>query len=381
MDAHESALTGVDMGASRAGPTGNPFRKPWLQRLVLDLNPLAACLCAGIVAGVAVGAGARGSMRVVALLNGSTSFTIAGSVGIVMLGAMFGAVASIVFAPLRRWGSRVSLVAGLLYGALLSALALTALLSSSDGELALTSPAVRAALFGPLPLLYGVALAWLAERFDRRFATHGPRLLHAGWLIAILAAFLFTFVGFLAVSSGAIRTPGVVQNWLGASHADFAAMVETHRLVGILTALTLCACFGLAIWRGSHIRPLMICALLALIGLGLLAAPGNPLVGMGKRIAVESLWLVRSLGLAALVAALVVAVAARLWWSVAGFAAAGSALLALWLAAATIPGWGFRNSSALGAALDTPLYWGVWLLLAFGLLLTTVRGRSQHKQA
>ena len=80
-------------------PTGYRLHLPHV-----DLNRVGAGLVTGTAAGALIGGiGARLAMRVVALLGeGAPSFSIGGTLGILMMGAVLGAIGGLGFA-LVRW--------------------------------------------------------------------------------------------------------------------------------------------------------------------------------------------------------------------------------------------------------------------------------------
>ena len=74
----------------------------------VDLNRIGAGLVTGAAAGALIGGiGARLAMRVVALLGeGAPSFSIGGTLGILLMGAILGAIGGLGFATGARSGER-----------------------------------------------------------------------------------------------------------------------------------------------------------------------------------------------------------------------------------------------------------------------------------
>ena len=159
----------------------------------VDLNRIGAGLVTGAAAGALIGGiGARLAMRVVALLGeGVPSFSIAGTLGILLMGAVLGAIGGLGFALVRRIfrlqtsGGASSLrehSGGAGYGAILSMLTVLPFFLSPSGELSLASPLVGAALFGWIPLAYGLALGIATPRLERRMAVADHTLAWDGCL-------------------------------------------------------------------------------------------------------------------------------------------------------------------------------------------------------
>lgn len=162
-----------------AGSNSLHSPSPGLQRLVVDINRLGIGLAAGAVAGILIGGvGARVAMRVVALLGeGQPSFTLDGTLLILIMGAVLGTLGGLGFALLRwalRLGKKTSplrnLAAGAAYGGVLAVLVAVPFFRAPEGELSLAPPLVGAALFCWIPLAYGLALGAAAPWLERRLA-------------------------------------------------------------------------------------------------------------------------------------------------------------------------------------------------------------------
>ncbi|MGH2694513.1 MAG: hypothetical protein ACRDJJ_06790 [Actinomycetota bacterium] len=118
---------------------------------------------AGALAGAVAGAGSRLAMRVVAITDGHTSFTMGGSLGLVMGGAVAGGLVGLVLvairSALRPRGARL----GLLFSVLLLGFPGLPFLFGGGEIEELGIPWVNQLMFGSLFVIYGV----LAERAMR----------------------------------------------------------------------------------------------------------------------------------------------------------------------------------------------------------------------
>ena len=145
--------------------------KVWIARLRLA----GVGVLAGLLAGLAAGIVARIDMRVVAVTAGMRPvFTVGGSLVPVLIGAIVGAPFGMIFALVRPHmpGPRPGWwVKGLVFGLLLFLiLELPLYLWQPDfrSELALAPGHLGIALFGVLPLIFGVLVGQAARRLDGR---------------------------------------------------------------------------------------------------------------------------------------------------------------------------------------------------------------------
>jgi hypothetical protein len=135
-------------------------------------------LAAGAVGGVVAGLGARLAMRGVALAAGlETSFTLGGTLVIVIFGLMLGTPFGVGFMALRSLLPGAGAWKGLVYGLLLFVVFLAPpLLFYREGEALLASPLIGVSLFAPLPLAYGITVAGAALFVESRLhRTAAPR--------------------------------------------------------------------------------------------------------------------------------------------------------------------------------------------------------------
>ncbi len=164
----------------------------------INLNTLRNGALAGLLAGAVIGGiGARLAMRVVALVVGSQpSFTLTGTVLIVLMGAILGIPLGLLYIALRRVWRGPDGWLGLLMGVTLLLLLVVPLFTSQPGgEFGLLSPLAGIALFGVLPVGFGLALAWLVPFLERRFAGSPARQTSVVWVA------LFALTALLALIS------------------------------------------------------------------------------------------------------------------------------------------------------------------------------------
>jgi hypothetical protein len=259
-------------GTDRSNP-------PRLRLPAVDINRLGAALAAGAVLGATVGGiGARVAMRVVALLgDGQPSFTVAGVLGIVIMGAALGAAGGLGFALLcglmrMAWGEetsplRRSIGAGAVYGGGLALLAALPFFLNPVGELALAPPLVGAALFAWIPLVYGLALGAALPSVERRLAAT-PRAVGLGWLATFALALVLALAGMAPLLGGFTPFPPAATVLHYSAGMSFAAVQALHRGLMLAFMATYCGLSVWIFWRGAHDRV----ARLAAVTLLLLAA-------------------------------------------------------------------------------------------------------------
>lgn len=120
----------------------------------------------GGAAGVVAGVLARIAMRVVAVLGGMTpSFSIEGTLGILVIGALIGAGPGLLYAISLPVWKATPIRKGLVIGLSLALLIVVVLFSvDAEGELALAPIWAVAAMFGGIALVYGLVLGTVAGR-------------------------------------------------------------------------------------------------------------------------------------------------------------------------------------------------------------------------
>ena len=241
----------------RAPAAGRRLHLPFV-----NLNRIGAGLVTGAVAGGLIGGlGARLAMRVVALLGeGIPSFSVAGTLAILLAGAVLGAIGGLGFAVVRRLlrlqaGERTSslrdVLAGAGYGAILSILTVLPFFLSPTGELSLASPLVGAALFGWIPLAYGLALGIATPKLERRLAVVDHRV-GLGWLLALGMALMLALAGMAPLLGELVSFPEAATELHYALGLGFQAAHILHRWIVLGVILVYCGLTCLVFWRGSQ---------------------------------------------------------------------------------------------------------------------------------
>lgn len=219
----------------------------------VNLNAFFAALCSGAVAGALIsGVTARLSMRVVALLLGTSgSFSAGGTFGILLIGGVFGLIFGALYPLLRSFFRLSHLWQGAAYGALWSLLVAIPFFNP-EGELALISPWIGAALFVPIPILQGIGTAWLYARIERRLAGAPERSLPLGWFAGLLVALFLAAVGMGSLAGEGVRLPPIVFNGTTGLGIGFANVAGFHQFLGFLFLLLWIALSLLLFGLASH---------------------------------------------------------------------------------------------------------------------------------
>jgi hypothetical protein len=120
---------------------------------------IGAAAAAGVVGGLAAGVAARVAMRVFAEAIGrATEFTVAGTLGILAVGAMFGSVFGIGYPAMRRLLPRRRIVSGILFG-LVMAVAVVVPVLSADGDEAAPDPELGIRLGVVVVMVFAIVTA------------------------------------------------------------------------------------------------------------------------------------------------------------------------------------------------------------------------------
>ena len=166
-------------------------------RILFEPNQFLGSALVGIVSGIAgglvMGVTARISMRAVALLaDMPPSFSFDGTLTIIGFGALFGALAGLVYGFILPFLPGSIRQKGLVFGGILSLLiTFIILFIQTEGELALVSKWALFALFASLPLVYGFVLGRVAARLvldDAKLVGESGRFTQTAALITIAAA-------------------------------------------------------------------------------------------------------------------------------------------------------------------------------------------------
>lgn len=238
----------------------------------INLNTFFVALISGAVAGALIGGvTSRLSMRAVALLIGTPgSFSVEGTLGILLIGGVFGVIFGACYPFLRRAFPLPLLWQGAAYGSLWAILVCFFFFVNREGELGLIGPGIGAALFAPIPVLQGVGMAWLYALVERRMVGAPERSLSLGWFAGLLVMLFLAAVGMGSLIGAGVRLPSAVFDLTNRLGVGFARTGDFHRFLGFLfVAVWLGGClllFGL----GSASRRGRLTALgLLLIGAGL----------------------------------------------------------------------------------------------------------------
>jgi hypothetical protein len=132
-----------------------------------------------LVGGLVGGLGGRVLMRILFLANDSRKgdftengnrvgdITAGGTASLVIVAMFFGAFGGLAYVLVRRWLPRGTVARGLVFGALLLVLLSGGSIDAENIDFRIFGPTGLAiALFGLLPFAYGLALAWLVDRWD-----------------------------------------------------------------------------------------------------------------------------------------------------------------------------------------------------------------------
>ncbi len=180
---------------------------------MINLNTIRTGVLAGVLAGALIGGiGARLAMRIVALVNGSQpSFTVTGTLAILLVGAILGIPLGLLYVAVRRIWRWSDGWLGLLLGLALVLLLVVPLFASQrDGEFGLLSPLAGIALFGVLPVGFGLALAWLVPLLERRFAAAPARQISVVWLALFGLTALPALVSMSSLASERVVLPPIM---------------------------------------------------------------------------------------------------------------------------------------------------------------------------
>lgn len=229
----------------------------------LDINRLGVGLATGAVAGALIGGvGARIAMRVVALLGeGQPGFTVGGTLAIAIMGGVLGGLGGLGFALLRSLVRlargevssplRRSVAVGAVYGGALSLLTALPFFRIREGELALASPLVGAALFAWIPLAWGLALGAAFPSVERKLAAQ-PRAVGLGWLAAFGLALVLALAGMAPLLGEFTAFPPAMTRLHYDLGVSFAVAQALHRWLMLAFLLAYCGLATVIFWRGTH---------------------------------------------------------------------------------------------------------------------------------
>lgn len=329
----------------------------------VDLNHVGLCVISGLFVGLLIiGGGMRLAMRLVAWIAGMPpAFTLSGTMLVVMIGLVFGAVLGLLYAPVARWLSVRWWMKGLQFGLPFAALTALAFMTDPEGELAIVSPWIGASLFVPLPLLFGTILAFVVQKIEPRVAVLAPRRINALWFALFLLALGWAFASRMG-SDDALRTPALVQRTLEGMGLAFHELRDVQELMGALFVLLFCGLHMAAFWRNSHRHGMLIVSIghLLLAGLLLRTEPLIPVLTSSNAGSLVE-WLAWG-GCVVVLAGLVLQRRtqnsehrAAIWFF--------GALLFMWFLVLIVPGFKVRGWTALQTALAVAPFLWPWLVL------------------
>ncbi len=162
------------------------WQRPGVRRVRRILFLIAISLFGGLVAGlIAGGVGSRLAMRVVALLAPARdqgtltdadavvgTFSFEGTLFLVGVGGTLGVLGGLLYLALRRWMPGRTIGRGLAFGALLLILFGSLIIEGGNPDFRRFVPSpVSVGLFASLFIVYGLIVAAIVERLDRRGGT------------------------------------------------------------------------------------------------------------------------------------------------------------------------------------------------------------------
>lgn len=227
-----------------------------------SVRPLAVATLSGLIAGVlAGGIGSRIAMRIVAITAGDadqgaiTDFeatvgeiTAGGTVFLIFLGGMAGALGGLLYLAVRRWLADAGRWSGLVFGLLLLAAFGSAIIEADNPDFdRFGSPGLNIAMFASLLIIFGLLVAPLFERIERALspsplggfrpvslAAQGfglllmlPALMSVGFLAQQATALLLLYA-LLAMPLGAYV--------LGRANGGFERLSDLRRRPGLMAA-------------------------------------------------------------------------------------------------------------------------------------------------
>ena len=133
-------------------------------------------ISAGFLSGLILGIGLRLAMRLVALAAGREPlFTLGGTLMIIMVGVVFGAIFGLLFAAMRQWFPGTTLAKGIGYGAVLLVLFWYPFFEEARGDLKnVLHPVVIGVATSIVSMLwigYAFVMVILLGRFERHWPT------------------------------------------------------------------------------------------------------------------------------------------------------------------------------------------------------------------
>jgi len=220
----------------------------------IDFNLFKASALTGIAGGVAAGAFSRFSMRMVAVLGGlEPSFSIGGTLAILLVGAFFGIPFALIYTGIGRFLPFPDRWKGLAYGVILGVLFIVLpFLLIDDGELTLVSPWTGILLFFPLPVIFGVLQTLLLPKLEGHYTDQTEGRLSLPGLVLLGAGLIFSISGTADLYSQFPLIPETVRDLAQASGMGAQTLI---RFINGLTVSFILIYTGLVVaifWKGAH---------------------------------------------------------------------------------------------------------------------------------
>jgi hypothetical protein len=146
---------------------------------------------------------------------------------------------------------RGDVLAGGAYGLVLSGLAILPFFQAPQGELSLAPPLLGAALFGWIPLAYGLALGAGARWTARRFAAR-PRNVGLGWLAAYGLALALALVALLPLLGSFAPFPTAATQLYLELGWSYAGAHTVHFALVLAFIVAYCGLSSVVFWSGAH---------------------------------------------------------------------------------------------------------------------------------
>ncbi len=271
---------------------------------MIDLNKVTVGVLSGIVGGIVAGVGARIAMRIVALIaEGQGSFSLGGTLAILLFGAVLGIVFGPLFVGVRRWLPGPAWLKGLTFGVAGAFIFIAPpfFLVEPEGELAIVSPLVGFSLFGPLPVAFGLVVAPLTGWLDRKYQSAPERRVNLVWFALFGLGGFMSLVG-LASLAEAPPFPPFLTRAIQLGEVPFRVYRDLNTALLLFYMLAYLGLAALIFWRASAGWMPRFTALALLFFAGAFFNGGEMLGGMMAALPLAR-WgtgLVQALGLSAL---------------------------------------------------------------------------------
>jgi len=218
-------------------------------------NVMASGLVGLATGGLVCGIGGRLAMRAVAIIGGiDTEFSVGGTVAIMVIGAIIGLIVGLVYGILRHFIPLRGLGKGLAFGVVLAALISLPFFGAPVGELLLATPAVGAALFGVIGLVYALALEAGLLWLDGRRTTRRQRSVALVWLVPFAFFLAIAFAGMVSLTDEFAHFPPAASNAYLALGLNFIDAHRLHSLLALAFALLYCGLSGVVFLQAGDNR-------------------------------------------------------------------------------------------------------------------------------